>query len=284
MKHYPAQYQPAIGLDGTIYVGGPNLYALDPGGTEKWCINTDDAIYSSPVIGSDGTVYAASQGSNLYAVSPDGSKKWTLQTGGSIQASPVLDSHGVLYTASSLDNTIHAIQTDMNGPSGMWPMLGNNAQHTGRQMAVDESSHFVVDGIPENEGDTELTGISVTGDKLYQYKYALDNSEYSEPIAIANDTLIDLKNIEKGMHHIYIIACDQDEKWGYLGMVSWLVNSGVPGDVDNDGHLTLKDAVMTLHIVSGAGGPGNNKKAGCDLNKDGKIGVDDAGHVLRQIE
>ena len=67
---------PAIGADGTIYVGcyDENLYALDPDGTEKWRFETDFHIGSSPVIGSDGTVYIGSFDSNLYAIGEEEEK------------------------------------------------------------------------------------------------------------------------------------------------------------------------------------------------------------------
>ena len=61
---------PAIGRDGTIYVGADDgfLYALKPDGSQRWAFGTLDVIKSSPVIGPDGTVYVGSQDGNLYAV------------------------------------------------------------------------------------------------------------------------------------------------------------------------------------------------------------------------
>jgi hypothetical protein len=61
---------PAIGADGTIYVGSADmkLYAINPDGSEKWHFTTQGAIASSPAIGSDGTIYIGSSDNNLYAV------------------------------------------------------------------------------------------------------------------------------------------------------------------------------------------------------------------------
>jgi len=52
---------PAIGADGTIYMGSYDhlLYAVNPDRTSKWYYDTDDQIYSSPVIGPDGTIWEA---------------------------------------------------------------------------------------------------------------------------------------------------------------------------------------------------------------------------------
>jgi hypothetical protein len=76
---------PAIGTDGTIYVGGAAsdgfIYSLNPDGTLKWKYQTGWWVFSSPAIGSDGTVYVGSIDDNLYALNPDGSLKWKYQTG-----------------------------------------------------------------------------------------------------------------------------------------------------------------------------------------------------------
>ena len=74
---------PAIGADGTIYVGSgdDNLYAVNPDGTQKWAFPTGNYIESSPAIGADGTIYVGSDDDNLYAINPDGTQKWAFATG-----------------------------------------------------------------------------------------------------------------------------------------------------------------------------------------------------------
>ena len=73
---------PAIGSDGTLYVGSMDgrLYAVNPDGTQKWVFTTGDIIYSSPAISSDGTIYVGSDDNKLYAVNPDGGQKWAFTT------------------------------------------------------------------------------------------------------------------------------------------------------------------------------------------------------------
>ena len=97
---------PAIGSDGTIYVGSrdDNLYSISPDGLKKWAFKTGgDVYYSSPAIGSDGTIYVGSNDYRLYAINPDGSKKWAFKTGGDVDSSPAIGSHGtcLLYTSPS---------------------------------------------------------------------------------------------------------------------------------------------------------------------------------------
>lgn len=61
---------PAIGADGTVYVGSgdDNLYAINPNDTQKWKFKTCDAISSTPAITADGTIYVGSGDGNLYAI------------------------------------------------------------------------------------------------------------------------------------------------------------------------------------------------------------------------
>ena len=72
---------PAIGADGTIYVGCyQSLYAINPDGSQKWSFPTRDRVGSSVAIGVDGTIYVGSSDGNLYAINPDGSQKWSFAT------------------------------------------------------------------------------------------------------------------------------------------------------------------------------------------------------------
>jgi len=80
-----------------------SLYAINPvrhrevGGIPN---PTGDAMYSSPTIGTDGTIYiGAGYGkhtnpANLYALNPDGTQKWAFPTSGGINYSPAIGSDG----------------------------------------------------------------------------------------------------------------------------------------------------------------------------------------------
>ncbi|MDB4805128.1 immunoglobulin domain-containing protein, partial [bacterium] len=54
-------------------------------------------VYSSPAIGSDGTIYVGSNSGNLYAINPDGTQKWAFETGGGVSSSPAIGSDGTIY-------------------------------------------------------------------------------------------------------------------------------------------------------------------------------------------
>ena len=128
---------PAIGPDGTVYVGaGWSLYALSgKTGDKLWEFKTGGAVNSSPAIGPDGTVYFGSRDKKLYALSgKSGDKLWEFETGGNVNSSPAIGSDGTVYVGSKV-NKLYAIKTDSKGPAeSPWPMFGQNAQRTGRVM------------------------------------------------------------------------------------------------------------------------------------------------------
>jgi hypothetical protein len=83
---------PSIGPDGTIYVGSdsPYLYAINPDGSLKWTFhipNTNDrneAIFSSPIVDSNGTVYVGGT-QDLAEFSPGPGSNTNVPPGGIIR-------------------------------------------------------------------------------------------------------------------------------------------------------------------------------------------------------
>jgi len=106
---------PAIGSDGTIYVGSKdtNVYAVDPNtGTSKWARSIGGEVVSSPAIGWDGTIYIGSPDNSLYALDPNtGNVQWTFATGGIIESSPSIGSDGSIYFGSN-DGSVYALYPD----------------------------------------------------------------------------------------------------------------------------------------------------------------------------
>jgi len=102
-------------------------------GTPIWEFETGDWVHSSPAIGSDGTVYVGSRDNKLYAINgKSGVKLWEFETGRGVYSSPAIGSDGTVYVGSK-DNKLYAIKTDSKGlAKSPWPMRGQNPQNTGR--------------------------------------------------------------------------------------------------------------------------------------------------------
>jgi len=112
---------PAIGPDGTIYVGSwdGNFYAITPNGYLKWEYSPGQPGYvvdSSPAVGSDGTIYFGDSNLNLYALKPDGSLKWKYGGISPYATSPAIGPDGTIYIGGydccEKFGSIHAINPD----------------------------------------------------------------------------------------------------------------------------------------------------------------------------
>jgi len=124
---------PAIGDDGTIYVGelwngyGGKLLAINPNGTRKWSFKTNMSIMGSPAIGDDGTIYVGSGNYYFYAINPNGTLKWKYKTGDWIGGSPSIGDDGTIYVGS-YDDYIYAFQP--NGTIKWKLRLGRGIEST----------------------------------------------------------------------------------------------------------------------------------------------------------
>src|SRR3989339_325917 len=76
----------------------------------KWKFLTGAEIYSSPAIGIDGTVYVGSLDSYLYAIYPDGTLKWKYKTNWFVYSSPAIDKEETIFFGS-WDNYLHAVNS-----------------------------------------------------------------------------------------------------------------------------------------------------------------------------
>jgi len=143
---------PTIGADGTIYLGTsdrnprPVLFAIRPNGQLRWTYTPSGMpidvaasrfdIYSSPVIGSDGTVYFGQEFSRVYAVDGQaGAERWVVRTLGSILwSSPALTLGGVLLV-NDVDGRVYAITTESAGLQGTspWPRYRGGNRSAGRR-------------------------------------------------------------------------------------------------------------------------------------------------------
>ena len=110
---YSVMSSPAVGSDGTVYVGAyvGKVYALDGAtGARKWEFPTGGPVRSSPAIGADGTVYVGSTDRNVYALDGvTGRPRWAFATGGQVISSPAIDREGTVYVGSC-DHRIYALE------------------------------------------------------------------------------------------------------------------------------------------------------------------------------
>src|SRR5262245_57941434 len=77
-----------------------------------WSFPTGGAIFSSPALGPDGTIYVGSDDKKLYAVNPDGTVKWSFTTGAAVKSSPLVNADGSVIYVGSNDDKLYAVNSD----------------------------------------------------------------------------------------------------------------------------------------------------------------------------
>lgn len=105
---------PAIGPDGTIYgaTSSGSVCALDPEwGDVRWIFPAGGPVNTSPALGADGAIYFGSDDKHVYALNPDGSLNWKYETGAIVRSSPAIGSDGTVYIGSG-DNRFYAFDPD----------------------------------------------------------------------------------------------------------------------------------------------------------------------------
>jgi outer membrane protein assembly factor BamB len=204
-------YYPAIGADGTIYVGSDRgyLYAISPDGKEKWRFDAGYSIRSSPAIGADGTIYVGaayrSDGSDgyLYAISPDGKEKWRFRTIYWIESSPAIGADGTIYVGSK-DHYLYAISPD-----------GKEKWRFKTGDYIDFSPAIGADGtIYVASEDNKLYAISPDGREKWRFGPGPYLFISSSPAIGADGTIYVGTSAWHGSY-LYAISPDGKEKWRF---------------------------------------------------------------------
>jgi len=128
-KGFPSS-SPSIGKDGTIYLrfgvkfpindysNSSYLYAINPDGSEKWNIFTEENhIHSPPAISKEGTIYTYLVTLNpfsnhLVAFAPDGYEIWRYKLDNIPLPPAVIDSKGTIFVQTMYDHMLYAINFD----------------------------------------------------------------------------------------------------------------------------------------------------------------------------
>jgi outer membrane protein assembly factor BamB len=191
---------PAIGSDGTVYVGSEDfkLYAINSDGSEKWNYAVAGGVPSSPAIGSDGTIYFGSYDHKLYAINPDGTEKWSFTTGSLVYSSPTIGSDGTIYIGS-YNGKLYAINPD--GTEKWNFTTGTNVKSS---PAINSDGTIYV-----GSNDGKLYAINLDGTE--KWNFTTGSSVFSSP-AIGPDGTIYIGSYN---HKVYAINPNGTEKWNF---------------------------------------------------------------------
>jgi len=209
------------------HTGASTIPVSGTTGELKWRYQTIQSIYSSPAIGSDGTVYVGSNDNYLYAICSTGTIKWSYQTGSYVYSSPAIGSDGTVYILSS-DNYLYAI---CSTGTIKWRYLTVDGGSDCSSPAIDPEGTIYVGGT-----DNYLRAICSTG--TLKWSYQIGNAVQSSPAIGSNGTVY----VGGQDYYLYAICSSGTLKWRYLTggqlvdsspAISWFDGTIYVGSSDN---------------------------------------------------
>jgi outer membrane protein assembly factor BamB len=225
---------PAIGPDGTIYVGSQDdfVYAVNPDGTLKWRFLTGDAVRSSPAIAADGTIYVGSYDNRLYALNPNGTLEWSFLTGGNVSSSPAIAADGTVIFGSA-DNSIYALNPDS---TLRWSYATGGSVNSSPSIASDSTIYCGSD-------DNYLYALTPAG--TLKWRYSVGSDVAGSP-AIAADGTVYFGSLDGGL---YALNPDSTLRWAFL--TGGLVHSSPA--IAPDGTVYFGSSSNYLYALDAAG-------------------------------
>jgi len=246
---------PAIGADGTIYVGSVdnNLYAINPDGSQKWSFTTGDWVSSSPAIGADGTIYVGSFDYNLYAINPDGSQKWSFTTGDCVHSSPAIRADGTIYVGSA-DWKLYVIN-----PDGSQKWSFTTGYWVGSSPAIGADGTIYV-----GSNDNNLYAINPDGTE--KWSFTTGDMVFSSPAIGADGTIY----VGSNDNNLYAINPDGSQKWSFT-TGSYVDSSPAIGA---DGTIYVGSGDDNLYAINPDGSQKWSFTTGGDVFSSPAIGAD----------
>lgn len=192
---------PAIGADGTIYVGSYDhkLYAVSPDGMLKWEFLTGGPVKSSPAVGADGTVYVGSDDNKVCAIDPGGTLKWTFATRWDVISSPAVGTDGTIYVGSR-DGSLYAIYQD---GALRWEFVTRGEVLSSPAVGTDGTIYV-------GSRDSSLYAVKPDGTKKWEVR--VGSSILNSSPAIGQDGTIYVGSCEDGLH---AINADGSRRWEF---------------------------------------------------------------------
>ncbi len=142
-NYSPASSGPAVGPDGTIYVGGLDfyapdffgrLYALFPDGDTRWRYEPPaQYVRSSPVLADNGRIYVGASNGCLYALHSTGTMEWYFPAWQEITSTPAIGADGTVYVGSN-DRRLYAVNPD---GSKQWEFMTGSRISSSPAVATD---------------------------------------------------------------------------------------------------------------------------------------------------
>jgi outer membrane protein assembly factor BamB len=213
---------PTIGPDGVVYVGsggskmqtdvntGDMVWAIYPNGTAKWKFNTGDAVFTSPAIGDDGTIYVAAANYSFFAIDSDGNEIWEIKSEGYFDSSPTIGADGTIYVGST-DKLLYAVT-----PEGQvkWTFEVDDILEASPSIGPDGTIYV---GVIDLSEDKHLYALYPNGTE--KWRFVTGGGVYATPV-ISADGILYFGSYDGNLYSLYP---NGTEKWRFVsfgGIVS----------------------------------------------------------------
>ena len=244
-----------------------------------WSYKTDLSVESSPVIGTDGTIYIGSHDGYLYALNSSGTLKWKFEVAKpvyderwnvskAIMATPAIDKNGTVYINGS-SNYLHAIGSDGKEKWRFFTKWGNDFWNS----PTIGNDGIIYIGTARNDGNTGnpagLYAISPDGKEKWRY---LEPSGVTVVPAVGSDGTIYFGAAETSTNKGRIVALTSDgkKKWQY-DMEQWLEGSA---SIGADGTIYSGSKEGYIYAVNPDGTEKWRFKTGSGVSATPSIGPD----------
>lgn len=176
-------------------------------GERPWAFRTGRGIFSTPVIGGDGTVYVGSGDTYFYAIRRDGHLRWRIKTGGIIDAAAALSAYdqrvrSVPLTFGSGDERLYHVTTPRTGrPRILWTFRPTVPPVKGQRVDWWEGNVAVGPGGDLYAGNTGGTAYALRPDGSKLWTFTAGNSVWTTP-AFASDGSSYWGSLDLNVYHL----------------------------------------------------------------------------------
>lgn len=156
-------------------------------GDRPWAFRTGRGIFSTPVLGADGTVYVGSADTYFYAIAPRGKLRWRIKTGGIIDAAGALSAYvpalrSAPLTFGSADDKLYHVTTPRRGrPRLLWTFRASVPPVKGQQVDWWEGNVAVGPGGNLFAGNTGGTAYALRPNGRALWTFTAGNSLWTTP-------------------------------------------------------------------------------------------------------
>jgi outer membrane protein assembly factor BamB len=257
---------PAIGSDGTIYVLGDSLWAIQDSvtyGKTKWCIPHVTGTDCAPIlVGNDSIIYYM-DGGHIRAIYPDGTQKWRKYYPCDGASGPAMSVTGDTLFIPTLDpsaNHLMFAAADTETGNCLWcTYLGlapSRLSAASPAVGADGTIYFTINN------DVAVIAFSPDGDILWSYEIPNGENMWASPVIGPDGTIYQTGcSIEYPVYSDSLFAINPDgtSKWACL----------LPGDPAFNSPAIDANGVIYVSVST----PNDPEKidAVCAIDPDGTV-------------